>query len=309
LNQSNRQTRQDTCQECGDTNIIIDNTTGERICQKCGIVQPATELSTNPEWRAFTPSERDNLPRVGAPATLLIHDRGLSTNISWQNKDASGKTLSPEAREKLYRLRKWHQRSKVSDSRNRNLSQALSQMTKAQSILNLPKNVIETSSQIYRQALNANIIRGRTIQSIASACIYLACRQCGVVRSIEEVAHSFELEKKDLARNYRFLVKTLTPNVPQVNTEGYIGKLVSKLGLSGSTEMTAMAILDTASDMRLTGGRGPAGMAAACIYISTRLTDELRTQGDIARVAQVTEVTIRNRYKELIKELEIIINL
>jgi transcription initiation factor TFIIB len=178
-------------------------------------------------------------------------------------------------------------------------------MTKAQSKLNIPINVVETSSQLYRQALNANIIRGRTIQSIASACIYLACRQCGVVRSIEEVAYSFELEKKDLARNYRFLVKTLTPKVPKVNTEGYISKLVSKLDLTGSTEMTAIAILDTASEMRLTGGRGPAGMAAACIYISTRLTNELRTQGDIARVAQVTEVTIRNRYKELLEELEI----
>jgi transcription initiation factor TFIIB len=153
---------------------------------------------------------------------------------------------------------------------------------------------------IYRKALNANMIRGRTIQSIAVACIYLACRQCGVIRSLEDVAGSSNISKKDVARNYRFLLRELRPSVPQVDSQSYISKIVSNLGLIGETERLAKTILHTASLMKLTGGRGPAGMAAACVYISTKLTGDHRTQGDIAKEAQVTEVTIRNRYKELV---------
>jgi transcription initiation factor TFIIB len=178
-------------------------------------------------------------------------------------------------------------------------------MTKIQSKLNLPKNVIETSSVIYRKALKANLIRGRTILSIVVACIYMACRQCGVIRSLEEVADSANLPKKDAARNYRFLLKQLQTNVPQVDPQSYISRIVNKLSLSGETERVAKNILRQATLMRLTGGRGPAGMAAACAYIATKITGDLRTQGEIAKVAQVTEVTVRNRYKELVNQLEL----
>jgi transcription initiation factor TFIIB len=178
-------------------------------------------------------------------------------------------------------------------------------MTKIQSKLNLPGNVIETSSMIYRKALKANLIRGRTITSIVVACIYMACRQCGVIRSLEEIARSVSFSKSDVARNYRFLLLELKPSIPQVDTQSYISKIVNRLGLIGETERLAKTILHQASLMKLTSGRGPAGMAAASVYISTKITGDFRTQSDIAREAQVTEVTVRNRYKELIKLLQL----
>jgi len=234
----------------------------------------------------------------------MIHDKGLSTTIGWQDRDASGRKLSPKERARLYRLRKWHRRSKVSDSTQRNLAHALSEMGKISYKINLPRNVIETSSMIYRRAIQKQLIRGRTIQSVAVASIYMACRQCGVIRTLEDVAGAANITKKEAARNYRFLLRELKPSVPQVNTGSYISKIVNNLELSGETERLAMAILNQASEMKLTSGRGPAGMAAACIYISSQLTNERRTQGEIATEAQVTEVTIRNRYKELAQLLD-----
>ncbi len=273
------------------------------------MVVSSAQLSTDPEWRAFDPSQRENLPRVGAPLTWTIHDRGLSTNIGWQGLDAMGRRLSPEERARVYRLRKWHQRSKISDSVNRNLSTALTEINNIGYQLNLPRSVAETGSVIYRRALVDNLIRGRTIRSMAVACIYMACRQCGVVRSLEDVACAADLTKKDAARNYRILLTKLGASVPQVSPRMYIGKIVNILGLNGDTEKLASLILDQASEMKLTGGRGPSGMAAACIYISTQITDDTRTQGDIAVAAQVTEVTIRNRYKELVQQLDLNIEL
>jgi transcription initiation factor TFIIB len=162
---------------------------------------------------------------------------------------------------------------------------------------------------IYRKALKASLIRGRTITSIVGACIYMACRQCGIIRTLEEVAGSSDISKKDAARNYRFLLRELRSNVPQVDTQSYISKIVNKLRLSGETERLAKTILHQASWMKLTSGRGPAGMAAACVYISTRITGDHITQGDVAKQAQVTEVTIRNRYKELVELLDLEVNI
>jgi transcription initiation factor TFIIB len=293
------------CAECGGARLIRDSETGELACRSCGVVVSSTLFDTGPEWRAFDPAQRESLPRVGAPLTLMIHDSGLSTNIGWQNRDAMGRKLDPEMMSKIYRLRKWQRRSKVTDSVDRNLSYALGEMTKISSRLNLPKNVVETSSMNYRRALKASLVRGRTIQSVAVACIYLACRQCGVIRTLEDVAVSVGISKKEAARNYRFLLRSLKPSVSQVNPRGYVSKIVSNLRLSGDTERLAVRILDQASVMKLTGGRGPSGMAAACVYISTRLTEDMRTQGDIAHEAQVTEVTIRNRYKELVECMDL----
>ena len=295
--------------ECGNSNLQRDYETSEFVCHVCGIVVSSTELSTRPEWRAFDQQQRDKLPRVGAPVTWTIHDKGLSTNIGWQNRDYSGRKLSPEQRARLYRLRKWNRRSKVSNSAQRNLTQALSEMSKISTKLNLPKNVLETSSMIYRRAIQKHLIRGRTIQSVVVASIYMACRQCGVIRTLEDVAGAANITKKEAARNYRLLFRELKPSVPQVNPGRYISKIVNNLELSGETERLAMAILNQVSEMKLTNGRGPAGMAAACIYISSQLTNERRTQGEISMEAQVTEVTIRNRYKELVQRLDFNVSL
>jgi transcription initiation factor TFIIB len=233
-----------------------------------------------------------------------MHDRGLSTTIGWRNRDGKGKKLSPESRSRLYRMRKWHRRTKISDSNQRNLAYALSEIGRISDKINLPRNVVETSSIIYRKALNKSLIRGRTIKSVVVAAIYIACRQCGVIRTLKDVAFAADITKKDAARIYRFLFRELKPNVPPVNRSRYISRIVNKLRLTGRTEQIAEKILVNAVDMKLTCGRGPGGMAAACTYISCQLTGEHRTQGEIARVAQVTEVTIRNRYKELTKNLE-----
>jgi transcription initiation factor TFIIB len=297
------------CTECGGTSLIRDYEAGELVCESCGFVISSTILNQGPEWRAFDQEQRDKLPRVGAPSTWTLHDKGLSTMIGWEGNDAMGRKLSPEDRARLYRLRKWHRRSKVSDSTQRNLAGALSDMSKISYKLNLPRNVVETSSMIYRRAIHKHLVRGRTILSIVVASIYVACRQYGTVRTLEDVADAAGITKKEAARNYRLLLRKLNSSVPQVDPKGYISKIVNQLALTGNTEILAMAILKKASEMKLTNGRGPSGMAAACVYISSQIMDEGKTQSDIAKMAQVTEVTIRNRYKEIAQRLQFNISL
>jgi transcription initiation factor TFIIB len=207
------------------------------------------------------------------------------------------------------RARKWNRRSKVSGSSQRNLAYALSELTKIAYKLNLPRNVLETASMIYRQVVKKRLIRGRSVQGIAAASIYMSCRKCNVVRTLEEVGKAVNISKKQSGRNYRFLVRKLKTQVPPVKVKNYVSRFVSHLSLSGNVESLTMQIIRLATDLRMTSGRGPAGIAAASTYIASILCGERRTQGEIAKKAQVTEVTIRNRYKEIAQKISFEMNL
>ncbi|MCW3993181.1 MAG: transcription initiation factor IIB [Candidatus Bathyarchaeota archaeon] len=292
-----------SCPECGSTKLMRDYDCAEIVCMDCGFVITAKIADRGPEWRAFTNEQRAKRTRVGAPLTYTIHDKGLSTMIDWHDRDVYGRSLPSGQKAQMYRLRKWQRRIRVSDATERNLAFALSEITKIANNLNLPKNILETASVIYRKAVKERLIRGRSIQGVTAAAIYLACRQCKLARTLEEIAQASHINKKKVGRSYRFLINKLNTHVAPVKPSQYIAKFSNQLTMQGKTEEIAYKILTTAKELKLTSGRGPTGMAAAASYIASVLTGEKRTQREVAEVAQVTEVTIRNRYKELVERL------
>jgi transcription initiation factor TFIIB len=291
------------CPECGSARLMRDYESAEIVCMDCGIVVASKIADRGPEWRAFDDEQRTKRARVGAPLTYTIHDKGLSTMIDWHDRDIYGKSLSPGQKAQVYRLRKWQRRIRVSDATERNLAFALSEITKIANNLNLPKNILETASVIYRKAVKERLIRGRSIQGVTAAAIYLGCRQCGLARTLEEIAQASSVNKKEVGRSYRFLIKELNYSIPPVRPSQYITKFSNQLTMQGKVEEIAHKILSAAKELKLTSGRGPTGIAAAASYIASVLTGERKTQREIAEIAQVTEVTIRNRYKELVERL------
>jgi len=291
------------CPECSSTRLMRDYECAEIVCMACGFVISAKIVDRGPEWRAFDNEQRAKRTRVGAPLTYTFHDKGLSTMIDWRDRDVYGKSLPPGQKAQMYRLRKWHRRIRVSDATERNLAFALSEINKIANNLNLPKNVLETASVIYRKAVKERVIRGRSIQGVTAAAIYLACRQCKLARTLEDIAQASTMNKKEVGRSYRFLITKFNTHVGPVKASQYIAKFSNHLTLQGKTEEIAYKILTTAKELKLTSGRGPTGMAAATCYIASTLTGEKRTQREVAEIAQVTEVTIRNRYKELVERL------
>ncbi len=291
------------CPECGGSRLMRDYDAAEIVCTNCGCVIVEKLTDSRPEWRAFDDEQKAKRTRVGAPLTYTIHDKGLSTIIDWRDKQAVSKKLTPTQRMELYKLRKWQRRVRVSDATERNLAVALSELSKLSSSLNLPKNILETASVIYRKAIRKRLIRGRSIHNVTAAAIYMSCRQCGVPRTLDEIATASSLNKKDIGRSYRFMVRELETFVPPSTSRHYAARFSNKLIISGKAEAIAIRILETAKQMKLTSGRGPTGIAAAATYIATVLTNERKTQREIAEIANVTEVTIRNRYKELLDRL------
>src|SRR6056297_3553792 len=209
------------CPECSG-NVITDDEHGETVCDDCGLVITEDSVDRGPEWRAFDSAEKDQKSRVGAPTTNTMHDKGLSTNIGWQDKDAYGNSLGSRQREKMQRLRKWNERFRTRDSKERNLKQALGEIDRMASALGLPDNVRETASVIYRRALEDDLLPGRSIEGVATSCVYAAARQAGVPRSLDEIADVSRVEKAEIARTYRYVVRELSLEVRPADPEQYV---------------------------------------------------------------------------------------
>jgi len=295
----------DKCPVCEGSSIIQDLETGEMVCHDCGFVQSTDTMDRGQEWRAFTLQEKRDKRRTGAPLNVKIHDQGLSSSISTYNRDYAGRSIKPDKRSQFYRLRKWNRRTKVASSSQRNLAKALGFLNQLGNEVNAPRSVSETAALVYRQVLKKGATRGRTIKNLVAASLYVGCRICNVSKSLSAVAEAANISRKEAARNYRYLHDLLDRDIPRINTGKIISKLVQNLHRSGRVENAALDILDAASDLKITSGKSPSGMAAASVYIACCLLGEKVTQGRISSQARVTEVTIRNRYKELVNRLNI----
>jgi transcription initiation factor TFIIB len=296
------------CIGCGQGFFTEDYTRGEHTCNQCGLVVSERIVDRGPEWRAFTAEERNSRARTGAPTRLTIADKGLATMIDWRNKDANGKALTSNTRAAIYRMRKWHIRSRLHSSEHRNLSIAMSEMERLSSQLGVPRDVRETAALIYRKALTKKLVRGRSIESVVAASIYLACRIHRIPRRLDEVVTETTVDRKQIGQSVRLIVSRTNISVPLASAEDLIPRLSSDLVLEGRTVKRATEIIREAKEKYITIGKDPGGIAGAALYIAGILENDKRTQREIAKVSLVTEVTIRNRYKELVRVLGITIN-
>ncbi|WP_430506126.1 transcription initiation factor IIB [Haloparvum sp. PAK95] len=288
-----------TCPEC-DGRLDADEARGETSCTECGLVVDEETIDHGPEWRTFDAADPDGKSRVGAPTTKLMHDEGLSTDIGWQDRDAYGTPLSGRQRRKMQRLRTWNERYRTRDAKERNLKQALGEIDRMASALGLPENVRETASVVYRRALDEDLLPGRSIEGVATAALYAAGRQAGNPRSLDEVTRVCRVERIELTRTYRYVVRELGLEVAPADPESYLPRFVSRLDCSDELERAARNLLREAKDAGITSGKSPVGLAGAALYAAGLLTSEEVTQKQAAAVADVSEVTIRNRYRELL---------
>jgi len=280
------------CPECGSKSLVRDYGKAEVFCADCGLVISENIVDLGPEWRAFDSDQMSRRARVGAPMTYRIHDKGLSTVVTW----------GPQGQGQ--RLKKWQQRTHIANTTERSFIFALSEIDRMACALRLPVNIREAASMLYRKAMKKRLIRGRSIEGITSALLYITCRQYGVPRTLEEVREISRVGQKEISRAYRFLLRELNLKISPTSPVDFVPRFCSLLGLGSDIRAKAIEIINKATEAELTNGRGPIGIAAAAIYIAAILSGEHRTQKEVSDVTGVTEVTIRNRYKELSEQLE-----
>ncbi len=289
------------CPECGSTHFYQDPVRGELVCERCGLVMEEEMVDTSQDWRAFDQDQMSRRSRAGAPLTSKRHDKGLTTEIG---KGVTELFKVPaKRRSQFFRMRKWQKR--LLTSKDRNLSFALGELERLVSFLGLPKTLHEEAAELYEKALEKGLVRGRSIESIIAAIVYSLAREYKTPRTLAEIAQASGISKRELGRTYRYISRKLKIRILPATADSYIPRFASMLKLKDSTQVLASKILKKAMKKDVISGKGPCGCAAAAIYIASVLNEEHKTQREIADAVGVTEVTIRNRYKEIAQALGI----
>lgn len=294
------ESHQTSCPICGKF-LIGDPDKGELICPSCGFVLEGYNECREPEWKAIDVEEKEKRVRVGAPQTFLLHDLGLSTEIGYENKDVHGKPLSSYMSASVKSMKKWQSRIRTVSSDERNLSIVLSKINEVSDTLKLPKMVTETAAHSYRIFAKKGFAKSKSIIGMAGASIYLACRKFEISRSLKEIAKAMRVDKRTIAKYYRFMIKESEKEyVPPTSIGRYVSKLVNVMKIDPKVERLALDIMSETLHSKTFDGKAPAGLAAAFVYISSVLLGERTPQREIAEAAEVTEVTVRNRSREIL---------
>lgn len=298
------------CSTCNlnDMIPITDPDSGEMICSNCGQVVLDKIQESGPEGHSFT-SDWINYSRsrTGMPTSLARHDKGLATMIGRTNKDASGQLLDASVYNMMKRLSIWDFRTQSYTPTDRNLRYAFDQLNKLKDKLGLSHAAIEKAAYIYRRAQRRGLVRGRTILAVLSAAAYIACRELGTPRTLNDIAVISNIKRKQIAKTYRLLVFELDLKIPVVDPIKYIVRVANKANLSEKTKRQAMDIMNKVTKVGIISvGKDPMGIAASVLYLSCIKSSERSiSQMDIADAAGVTGVTLRTRLKDLKMHLQL----
>ncbi len=296
-----------TCSTCNnkENKMVTDTVSGELVCSNCGTVVLDSIEEIGKEWTNFKDTETDK-SRTGMPFSLAVHDMNLSTVIGKTNKDSTGQLIDSGMQARMNRLRIWDSRTMFRDSSSRNFTTAFLLLNRLKDKLGLTPSVVEKTAYTYRKVQEVGLIRGRTINAVLVACLYITCRELGVSRTIDELAEASNIRKKAIAKIYREIVFHLQRKIPQVNCFQCIDKIANKIELSERTIRHARDLMKKVLEQEFSAGKDPMGFAGAVLYVSLQLDGKTIRQIDIAEAAGVTEVTIRNRAKDLKSQLHLI---
>jgi len=294
---------QTLCSICKRTDkIVTDPESGEIICSNCGmVISDKVEDTGHSERHIFTGEQIDETrARTGAPTSLASHDMGLATIVGKNDKDASGTKINPSIRSTMQRLRTWDFRLQIHTPSDRSLREAFQLLDTLKDKLGLSDAIIKNTAYLYRKAQQRGFLRGRSIPVVICAATYIACRALGVSKTMKDIAVASNVKRRNIARTYRQLVLELDYyKVPNTDPLKCVTKVANNANLTEKTKRRALNIMEKVTENEISAGKDPMGLAATVLYISCIKTGENISQKEISHAAGVTDVTLRNRFKDL----------
>jgi transcription initiation factor TFIIB len=284
-------TQANPCPECDGR---LRTTADETVCAECGLVVEERRIDHGPEWRSFD-DDRDERARTGAPLTRSRHDRGLSTEIGRSTR------LTGRKRRQFARLRKHHTRARISSTRERNQVYAFTEIRRLTGAHSLPDQVRDHACSLFRSAQNEDLLRGRSLEGFAAAAVYAASRVAGVARTTSEVVAAAKATGDEQQAAYDALNRELGLPVGPIDPVEYLPRFATELELPSAVERRAREHAADLADRGVATGRNPGGVAAACLYTAALDTEHAVTQQAAADVADVTPLTVRRTYTDLVE--------
>jgi transcription initiation factor TFIIB len=283
------------CTLCKKGRIVTDPLTFEQICDHCGFVVSVARES-RPEARKFEVPTRK---MVGPPVTLTKTNRGLTTYVGRTFREAA--KYAAAQRKEIEKIRKLQKGMLYYKSRQRSLAKAFRLLSRLTDKMQLPSPVIEDAAYVYRKAAEKRLIKGRTIKAMVCASIYAACRDLNIPRTLEEISKYCGVSKGRIARCYRLIIQQLGFEAEAIDPARALPIIAAKLEVSERTTRKALELIRKAQEMSIAVGKNPKGVAAAALYVACKLEGKRKKLIEVSRAAEISDVTLKNRSKELAK--------
>ena len=271
-----------SCKFHPEAPLIEDYRAGDQICSECGLVVGDRVIDVGSEWRTFSRENgAEDRSRVGAAENNLLGSCDLSTIIG----SVSGSSAI-----------QYSNRRTVSSS-DRALVNAFRSIGNMADRINLTKTIVDRANNLFKMVHDGRNLKGRANDAIAAAVLYIACRQEGVPRTFKEIVAVSTVSKKEIGRCFKLILKAHDTSVELITTGDFMSRFCGTLSLSRDIQRAATGIAKKAVDLDIVPGRSPISVAAAAIYMASQASDDKRTQREIADIAGVADVTIRQSYK------------
>jgi len=277
------------CYAHPDAHLIEDYTAGDMICSQCGLVVGDRVIDVTSEWRTFSSGEQTGQDRcrVGGPENLLLGSADLATLI--------GPSTGPSSYFSNNEATFANQRTL--NSSERALVTGFGTISSMCDRISIPEIIKQRAHELYQMVQVGKNLKGRNQDAVASACLYIACRQEGVPRTFKEICAVSSVDKKEIGRCFKLIIQSHDTNVEIITTSDFMSRFCTNLMLPRKVEKAATCVAKKAVDLDIAPGKSPLSIAAAAIYISTLALDVKKTRVEISEIAGVAAGTILQAYR------------
>ena len=278
------------CPECCSDNLSFlseDENNKELICNNCGLLITEQELLLVSKRKKEKEEEEEIEIKPKKD-----EDRNRNTNI---NLDVN-----------------LNLKIKPSNKTEQRVLQGILKLEEISRKLQLDKEIKKKAAEVYKKAILKDLIKGRKNNVVISTCIYIAARKLGLNISLERICLEAGVGKRLLARNIRTFCRKLNIELKPTRIEEVLFSLSKSLSLSEEDLTKAYQIIQSAREQGINlNGKNRFGIAAAAIYLATeggRGNNKIKnkhkhkniiTQRKLSIITGVTEITIKNRVREL----------
>jgi transcription initiation factor TFIIB len=301
------------CPNCGSENIRYDNPQVTWTCGDCGYTDTGPNIDCGKDWREFDHDKQTNRNRVGAPTNLRLYDKGLSTQMGGSPHDTRGSRFSALQSQRYRRLKVVDDRSKIATNFQTNFLNAMEELNQMArpDLLDLNENKKQRISLLYRKFYQTGKNWGKNVRTVVAALAYMVCHEDHDTRALNDIVIKTHVRMRDLNEYRKLIATSLGMAVHLPKPQDYLKRILSRLEADEEWLYTATAGLFKqleryhAIQYQSLVGKEPCGIAAGAIYFICRVAGYPRTQHEIGKIVDVTEVTVRNRYRNICKILHI----
>jgi len=283
------------CPNCGSFALYVDPIRGERVCDTCGLVVDEGLVDQGPDWTTF---EGDDRIGSGPPPSVMVPDKGLGSMVGNGLRDAKGNPIDARSVAALNRLRRVSQWTRY-DRVERALAPGLAQLSSLSSRMGLAPDFRERAAILLRKTIEAGLSRGRAMDAIVAAVVYLAAKQLGAPRGLHELSHSTGVTIHRISLTAKIISRELGVFARASRAEDFVPRFASQLGLDAVVSEKALSLVAKGNVTKSLEANSPVGIAAGALYLASEELDKPLTQAEIARLTGVSEVTIRKHYRLL----------